>query len=148
MAPVRGATFFLATNLAIRSYSLLFGLLEANGFSGSAAPSCLWARRFGTRVKIIFGGSELFRAHGRSWTVRSSLLGRPRTGQARGTFRSAYYGSWSRSRLVVSASSPRKLPHERYCAQHRRVPRSGISWPCRLNTRPGSQSRWWHACLL
>lgn len=78
-----------------------------------------------------------FLSHFDCWTtVLSSFSGLPRTGQSRDIFCSVYYGSCNRWRLVVSSSTPRKLPHAWCCTQRRRVPRSRSSWLCRLEFTP------------
>ena len=52
----------------------------------SASPFCLSVHSSDARVKTIVGGSERFRVHLNSWTVRSSLYELLRTGQARALF--------------------------------------------------------------
>ena len=43
------------------------------------------------RGETILGGSEKFRTYSNSWTVRSTIFGRPRTGQARALFCLLHY---------------------------------------------------------
>ena len=58
------------------------------------ARQCLYLAH-GSRSSLV--SRKHFRAHSNSWTVYSSLFGRPQTGQARALFCSIYYGTWSRS---------------------------------------------------
>ena len=89
----------------------------------------MWARRFRDTILPV-GTYFWYKGQDHLWWLGNisahtltpgqyvvRFFGRPRTGQARALFSSVHYGSWSRSRLVVSTSASRKLPHAWYCTQ-------------------------------
>ena len=98
-----------------------------------------WSRRFSDTLFSV--GAYLWQmtsdrlwwlgnisVHSPSSSKYMMLPERPRVCHSRSVSNQALHGSWRGPCLVMSASSPRRLSHVRYCVQRRRVPRSRNIW--------------------